>query len=319
MQTPATGFLYDPCFLEHNPGEGHPECRARLEMTLAHLEPLDWFRHLVRVAPRPAEMEDLERVHDAAYIAHVKEACESGERLLDSPDVGICEASWEAAVLAAGGALELADQMMAGRIINGFGLIRPPGHHAETAQALGFCLFNNIAILARYLQQEHGLGKILILDWDVHHGNGTQHTFEDDPTVFYISLHQFPFYPGTGAAHETGHGDGRGYTLNCPMPPMAEDADYEEAFREKILPRAFDYKPDAVLISAGFDAHHQDPLAQIRLTTGFYGWMTACMMEVAAASAHGRVLSLLEGGYDLEALPRSIEAHLAVLAGIKTV
>jgi acetoin utilization deacetylase AcuC-like enzyme len=217
--------------------------------------------------------------------------------------------------LAAGAGLSLADELMAGTIRNGFALLRPPGHHAEKSQALGFCLFNNIAILARYLQRRHGLEKILILDWDVHHGNGTQHAFEEDPSVFYISLHQFPFYPGTGAGHEKGSGRGKGYTLNCPMPAGAWDGDYRTAFENVILPRAREYRPDAVLISAGFDAHFSDPLAQVQLSTEMYGWMTREIMAVAQEFSGGRVLSLLEGGYDLEYLPRCIEAHVAVLAG----
>lgn len=181
--------------------------------------------------------------------------------------------------------------------------------------ALGFCLFNNIAILARYLQKHHGLGKILILDWDVHHGNGTQHTFEEDPSVLYVSLHQYPYYPGTGASSETGRGRGKGATVNCPMRAGAGDSDYKSAFTETILPAVNAFAPEMVLISAGFDAHAADPLAQINLTTDCYTWMTKRMMEVADQHADGKMIALLEGGYDLKALAQSIAAHLRELSG----
>ena len=216
-------------------------------------------------------------------------------------------------MLAAGGVTALADNVISREIDNGFALIRPPGHHAERSMALGFCLFNNVAILARYLQKHHGLDRILVMDWDVHHGNGTQHTFEEDPSVLYISLHQYPFYPGTGAAHETGNGRGRGATLNCPMPAGATDEDYRVAFSQQILPKIDAFKPEAVLISAGFDAHRDDPLAQINLSTEFYGWMSQRMMEAAETHANGRLISMLEGGYDLHALSHCIGTHLKVL------
>ena len=232
--------------------------------------------------------------------------------------MGISTGSFDIALLAAGGALELADQVASGQLDNAFALTRPPGHHAERDMALGFCLFNNVAIAARYLQRHHGIEKVLILDWDVHHGNGTQHTFEDDPSVLYVSLHQYPYYPGTGAASETGTGRGAGATVNCPMPAGAGDAEYEHAFVERVLPAIDAFAPQFVLLSAGFDAHVDDPLAQMRLSTSFYGWMTARMLEVADRHAGGRLVSLLEGGYDTRALSASVEAHLAGLAGMTT-
>lgn len=308
-----TGFTYDPLFLEHDPGRGHPESPARLTAVLDHLQVLPWFGGLKKVAPRAAQEEWLRKIHSADYIQRAKEACEWGLRILDTPDVGISEKSYEAALLAAGAGLELADQMMAGKIRNGFALLRPPGHHAEESAAMGFCLFNNIAILTRYLQERHNLEKVLILDWDVHHGNGTQHSFEEDPSVVYVSLHQYPFYPGTGAASETGIGKGRGATLNCPMSAGASDRDYEKAFTEKILPKIESFKPDVFLISAGFDAHREDPLASIQLSTEFFSWMTERVMESAARFSKSRVLSLLEGGYNLDALPRCVAAHLQKL------
>lgn len=310
-----TGFLYDPRFLEHKTRSGHPECPERLERTLAYLQKLPWFKNLLPVQTRRAQNEWIQKIHSTGYALRAKQTCEKNQPILDTPDVCVSRQSYEVALLACGGALQLADAMISGKIENGFGLLRPPGHHAEKEFAMGFCLFNNIAILARYLQIKHTLEKILILDWDVHHGNGTQHTFEEDPSVLYISLHQYPFYPGSGALWETGAGKGKGATLNCPVRAGSDNAVYEEAFRTRILPKIDSFKPDAILISAGFDAHDQDPLADIRLTSDFFGWMSLRMMEVAAKYAGGRLLSLLEGGYNLDVLPECVAKHLEVLTG----
>ena len=221
--------------------------------------------------------------------------------------------SWEVANLAAGGVLGVADAVMQGTANNGFAMIRPPGHHAERDTALGFCLFNNIAITARYLQQFHGVEKVLILDWDVHHGNGTQHAFEADPSVLFISLHQYPYYPGTGAWSETGVGKGVGATVNCPMSAGSGNEEYQQAFTEKILPAIHQFKPEVVLLSAGFDAHQRDPLGAINLTTEFYGWMSQEMLAIADQYAQGRLISMLEGGYDLQALADCISTHVSAL------
>ena len=309
----STGFVYDERFLAHHAGAGHPERRERLESVIAHLRRQAWFETLHAVAPRPCERDWLETVHSGRLIERARDACRQGRSFLDVGDVGICRDSYEVARLAAGGALALADGVARGEFANGFALSRPPGHHAEHDLALGFCLFNNVAIAARYLQRRHGLGKVLILDWDVHHGNGTQHTFESDPSVLYVSTHQYPFYPGTGAATEEGEGRGRGATLNCPMPAGAGDHDYEAAFLRRILPKIDAFAPEAVILSAGFDAHAADPLAQIRLSTGFFSWMTERMLEVAERHAGGRLISVLEGGYDTGALPGCVAAHLGLL------
>jgi acetoin utilization deacetylase AcuC-like enzyme len=311
----TTGFLYDPSFLNHDTGPGHPECRERLVKTIKYLEDQPWFNELDKLKPRIAEPQWIESVHDGNYVHHAKKTCQSGASFLDSMDVTVCAASFDIALLAAGGTLVLADELIDGKINNAFALLRPPGHHAENSMALGFCLFNNIAILTRYLQLNHCLDKILILDWDVHHGNGTQHSFEEDPSVLYISTHQYPFYPGTGAFTETGVGQGIGATLNCPMTAGSTDNDYEHAFMEKILPKIDAFKPEAILISAGFDAHSSDPLAQVCLSTEFFGWMTERLMEKAEQHCEGRIISLLEGGYNLEMLPRCIGKHLSVLSG----
>ncbi len=313
----ATGFLYDERFLDHDAGARHPERRERLTSTMAHLQSLDWFEQLRMLAPRTADETWVESVHSRDLIERARSACEQELTFLDVMDVGISRASFDVALLAAGGAQELADKVIAEDVDNAFALCRPPGHHAEHDQALGFCLFNNVAIAARYLQKQHGLDKILILDWDVHHGNGTQHSFEDDPSVLYVSTHQYPFYPGTGARSETGTSRGAGATLNCPMPAGAGDEQYRQAFSETILPRIDAFAPEFVIISAGFDAHVDDPLANICLSTGFYGWMSARLMEVADKHCRGRLISLLEGGYNVNKLPHCVDEHLQVLAGRK--
>ena len=313
----STGLLYDPIYLEHDTGFGHPERSDRLTAVINYIQKQSYSSDIEHVSPRSAEPEWVHQIHTARYMERAETACRQNYSHLDVPDVAISPNSYDIALLAAGGALELGDRVMSGTLDNAFGLVRPPGHHAEHEMALGFCLFNNVAILARYLQKKHGLEKILILDWDVHHGNGTQHTFEEDASVFYVSLHQYPFYPGTGAASETGLGRGSGATLNCPMPAGAADADYKQAFVDRILPAVNDFKPEIVLISAGFDAHADDPLAQINLTTDCYGWMTERMMEAADRHANGRLIALLEGGYNLNALAQSVSVHLDTLSGSK--
>ena len=311
----STGFIYDATYLEHDTGPGHPESPARLTATMDHLQELSWFGDLKQFSPVPCELSLVEAIHAPDYIARVNKACQDGERFLDSMDTAICEESFEVALLAAGASLVLADEVMNGEIRNGFALVRPPGHHAEKDTALGFCLFNNVAILARYVQQQYGLEKVLILDWDVHHGNGTQHSFYEDPSVLYISTHQYPYYPGTGAATETGAGRGQGATLNCPMPAGSGDKDYEAVFEERILPKIDEFQPDFIIISAGFDGHRNDPLAQMNLSTEFFGWMTQRVMEKADKHCDGRIVSSLEGGYNLQALSLSIAEHLRVMAG----
>ena len=308
-----TGLLYDRVFLEHKTSQGHPECSERLQVSIQHLEQQSWFDSLIHLVPKTADLKWIESVHNLDYIKRAQATCSSGNHFLDSMDVSICPESYDIALLATGAVLEIADKVINKEIKNGLALIRPPGHHAEHDQALGFCLFNNVAILAKYLQQRHQLDKILILDWDVHHGNGTQHTFEDDPSVLYISTHQYPFYPGTGAYSETGIHQGVGATLNCPMPAGASDSDYELAFIDSILPKIDEFRPEAIIISAGFDAHIDDPLGQINLSAEFFAWMTERVMEKAEQYSDKRIISVLEGGYNLDMLPICIEKHLSTL------
>jgi acetoin utilization deacetylase AcuC-like enzyme len=310
-----TAFLSDDRFLLHDTGRTHPECPARLSAALDQLGKQPWFEQLVPVPAVACDKAWLCNVHDLELVRRAEQVCLGGHDYLDSPDVQISKQSFDIALLAAGGVLQLADAVVSGQVDNGFALVRPPGHHAEKNTALGFCLFNNVAIAARYLQRHHGLDKILILDWDVHHGNGTQHTFEDDPSVYYISLHQYPHYPGTGAASETGFGRGSGTTLNCPMAAGSGDDEYQLAFKQQILPGICEFRPEAVLVSAGFDAHYADPLGAINLTTSCYGWMTERLLEIADQYAGGRLMSVLEGGYNLEALAASVSEHLSTLLG----
>lgn len=314
-----TAFASDPRFQNHATGQGHPERSSRLAHTLDHLQAKEWFASLQTVEAVRCETEWLARVHHRQLIERARASCEQGLPYLDTPDVAISAESFEVARLAAGTVLNLADEVAHGRVDNGFALVRPPGHHAEHNAALGFCLFNNIAIAARYLQDQHGLEKILIVDWDVHHGNGTQHLFEEDPSVFYVSTHQYPHYPGTGAYSETGTGAGKGATLNCPMNAGAGNETYTQAFSETILPAIDAFGPDMILISAGFDAHQADPLGSINLTTEHYAWMTRRLMECADHHCNGRILSVLEGGYDLDALALSVAVHIGTLKGFSSV
>jgi acetoin utilization deacetylase AcuC-like enzyme len=308
-----TGFVYDDIFLKHETMPGHPERPARLEAIVSMLDETGLANELHRIAPREATLDDLTRVHEPHYVDFVKRAVESGQRVLDMGDTCVGPHSYRAALMAAGGVLAAVDAIVAGDVRNAFCAVRPPGHHAEAAQAMGFCLFNNVAVGARYAQAVHGLESVLIIDWDVHHGNGTQHAFYDDDTVLYVSTHQSPHYPGTGAASETGHGRGEGFSLNIPMRAGAGDAEFTKTFNDVIAPRADQFAPDLVLISAGFDAHDADPLSGLELTSACYGELTRIVKGIADRHAAGRLVSVLEGGYDLRALRGAVEAHLRAL------
>jgi acetoin utilization deacetylase AcuC-like enzyme len=262
--------------------------------------------------PAPCDPDRLIRVHPASYVAAIETACRRAPARLD-PDTVVSSGSWEAALLAAGAAIDACDAVAGGRLANAFVCARPPGHHAETGRAIGFCLFNNVAVAARHLQAERGLGRIFIVDWDVHHGNGTQQIFESDDSVFYFSTHQDPFYPGTGGGQERGHGRGEGFTLNVPLPAGTGDAEYLRIFREILRPAIESFAPEMILVSAGFDAHRDDPLASMAVTEEGFAGMTRIVREAAAEHCGGRVVSVLEGGYDLGALARAVEAHLIEL------
>jgi acetoin utilization deacetylase AcuC-like enzyme len=309
----STGFVTSPLFQRHDTGRGHPERAERTQAIESRLQASAlWTELVVKKAPELAR-EKLSHVHDARYVREVEQAIASGARVLDDGDTHVSADSWRAACAAAGGAVDAVDRVLAGEWDNAFVCARPPGHHAERSIAMGFCLFNNVAIAAQHLRREHALERIAIFDWDVHHGNGTQHIFERDPHVFYASLHQWPLYPGTGLATERGIGEGEGSTLNCPQPARAGDREWLSAFEQEVLPALERFKPEFVLISAGFDAHKDDPLAQTRLTDEAYRTMTQGMLELARDQCRGRLVSLLEGGYDLAALSRCVQIHLEEL------
>jgi len=252
------------------------------------------------------EMKYIEAIHSKSYIQRVENEIKDGISYLDSMDTAVCRDSYDVALKAVGGSLNMCDAVMEGRANNGFCAIRPPGHHAEWDYAAGFCIFNNIAISARYLQSQYDITRIAIVDWDVHHGNGTQHSFESDGSILYISLHQYPHYPGTGSVSETGSGAGKGYTLNIPMRAGNGDTEYNLAFQNQIIPALHTFKPDLVLVSAGFDAHRHDPLSSIMLSSESFGLFTKMLMAIAEKYSKGRVIAFLEGGYNLQSLADSV-------------
>ena len=297
--TPSFRVIEDPRYREHQGPDGHPERPERLR---AVGQALDAFGDQIdRVRPRPAEPQEILRVHQRELIDQIASTAAARLTALD-PDTYACAASHEAALLAAGGSVDLVRAIARGEVRSGLAAVRPPGHHAESHRAMGFCLFNNVAIAARALQAEEGVDRVLILDWDVHHGNGTQHSFESDPSVLYASMHQFPFYPGTGAAGESGVGAGAGATLNIPLPAGCCDAEYIGVFQRLVAPVVMAFRPEMILVSCGFDAHADDPLASMQVSGDGFRAMTAIVRRLADELCEGRVAFILEGGYALSGL-----------------
>lgn len=305
----ATGLVFDEAFLAHRAPYEHPESPARLTSIRARLEKEGLFDQCERVPARPANDEELLAIHEPALLATVAATAKLDFVQLD-PDTYACRDSARAARLAAGGLIDLTLRVGAGSLANGFALLRPPGHHAESGYAMGFCLFNNVAVAAAAARRD-GARRVLIVDWDLHHGNGTQHSFWNDPDVLYFSMHQYPFYPGTGGADEVGGPGALGRTVNVPWPPGCGDAEYLAAFDRLLLPIARSFEADVVLVSAGFDAAQGDPLGSMRLTAAGYQAMTRRLQSLA----RGRVVLALEGGYNLSAIAHSAEACLRVLLG----
>ncbi|MBN1878190.1 MAG: histone deacetylase [Anaerolineae bacterium] len=296
----TTGYVYDPVFLAHTK-RGHPESAERLSAIMSELEDSDLKEMLVHVPSRAAEPEELALIHDITYIAQVKSLSQAGGGYLDM-DTYVTPYTYEAAAKAAGSTVDLTLTVLDGKLDNGFALVRPPGHHALRFQGMGFCVFNNIVLAARVAQQQRDIERVAIVDFDVHHGNGTQPMTEEDPTILFISTHQYPFYPGTGGLHEIGKGAGEGYTVNLPLRVGVDDAGFVDLYREIVIPSLQRFKPDLMLVSAGYDAHWDDPLAGLALSLAGYAAISKMLVMAAETLCQGRIIFVLEGGYNLPVL-----------------
>lgn len=314
-------YLYDQTYLMHYAGSGHPESPGRLIAIKNAVETAELFDQLIPLNPRvkPADLETLSLVHDRQYINTVKNECETGHHFLSTGDTSICEDSYRVAVHAVGGCLAAVDAVFESSPANtdkpstAFCAVRPPGHHASANRGMGFCIFNNIAVAARYAQKKHSAKRILIIDWDVHHGNGTQDIFYDDDSVLFMSVHQHPLYPGTGAKHETGSGKGIGFNINRPLPPGSGNKEIIDVFVNDFIPAADKFKPDLVLISAGFDSRLNDPLGHFHLDNKGFRLLTKITREIAKTHSQNRLVSILEGGYSFAGLAASVLSHLQEL------
>ncbi len=311
----ATGLVTGSIYKDHITGHAHPERPARIEAVLNELQSQGLRDRLQEITPNPVDEESLLRVHSADYLKTAQSDIESGACQLSTGDTAICPASWEVAKMAAGGLVSAVDAVMSQVVDNAFCATRPPGHHACPDKGMGFCVFSNVAVAARYAQQKHGVGKVAIVDWDVHHGNGTQDVFYDDDSVLFFSTHQSPWYPGTGDADETGTGRGLGTTKNVPMVAGAGKDEVVAAFSDYLIPMCEKFRPELVLISAGFDSRRNDPLGGFTLDDDDFAELTRLMMSIAQQYAGGRIVSALEGGYSLEGVAKASSAHVAALLG----
>ncbi|MFH1782637.1 MAG: histone deacetylase [Candidatus Omnitrophota bacterium] len=308
----STALIYHPIYLRHDTGDTHPERASRLQAILRKLKQTSFIDKLELVEPKIADLKDVELVHPKDHILSIRDACKSAPVNLD-PDTPVSKDSYEAALFAAGGVIEAINHVHEEEVDNAFCMVRPPGHHACPSRAMGFCLFNNIAIGARYILEYFKLKRVLIVDFDVHHGNGTQEVFYDDPSVLYISLHEYPHYPGTGSKDEEGEGKGKGFNLNIPMSSGSGDKEYIDMFNNVIAPKVDDFQPEFILLSAGFDGHKDDPLSSITLTDRGYYEMTSILKDLAEKYSQDRLVSVLEGGYNLISLANSTYSHLQSL------
>lgn len=311
---PVTGVVWDPVYLEHMTDAGHPEHPRRLEPLYLRLADPAAKRRFVTIAPMAASDEEILLAHSPDYLSRVKATANRPTAAL-SADTLTCDQSFRVATLAVGGTLEAIRQVVAGRLVHALVLARPPGHHAERTRAMGYCIFNNVAIGARLATTSLGLARVLVVDWDLHHGNGTQHQFERDPSVFFFSSHQFPHYPGTGHFTETGLGPGEGTSMNVPLGRGCGDAEFAAIYRRLLVPVAAAFRPELILVSAGFDIHSLDPLGAMRVTPVGFAGLTRIIMEIARKTCAGRVVFCLEGGYHAEALADSALAMLDELTG----
>ena len=310
-----TAFIHHPIYEKHDTGPGHPETAARYRVIMDAVSgDAALWDQLVEITPEKASKGLIQAAHTREHFRRVENAVENGEGMLDA-DTVVSMRSFDAALFAAGGACRAVDAVVSGEAKNAFVNVRPPGHHATAQKAMGFCLFNNVAVAARYAQNKFKqIERVAVIDWDVHHGNGTQGIFYDDPSVFFFSMHQYPWYPGTGSRGETGVGRGLGATLNIPLRAETNALDQRGAFEAAIEEISRKMTPDLIFISAGFDAHLRDPLGQLRLEDEDFAAMTAVVRDWADDACEGRVVSVLEGGYDLETLGQTVAAHITALA-----
>jgi acetoin utilization deacetylase AcuC-like enzyme len=308
----TVAIVRDPIYLKHSNGPMHPEGPERLLVIDSMLSEFPLKEQLTDIPPRDATFEELAWIHDENYIRRIEQTRESRFTVLD-PDTSATSDSYAASLRAAGGTVEAAAAVLRGRFPAAFAFVRPPGHHAEAGRAMGFCLFNNVAVAAAYALRRHDLKRVLIVDWDVHHGNGTMHSFYDMDDVLYFSVHQYPHYPGTGRIDEIGRGAGQGYTVNVPLCGGQGDEDYLFVFREILVPVAREYNPELILVSAGFDTHRNDPLASMGLSSSGYGLLTAVLQDLAEECCPGRIAFTLEGGYDHTALSEGVADVLQTL------
>jgi acetoin utilization deacetylase AcuC-like enzyme len=310
-----TGYVHDNRYMLHDTGPYHPEMAERLSAVYDGIKSAGLLDQVTLLPAVRADLKWIQSVHDTAYIQRFEEVCLSGNRTFDYPDNQMCVDTYETAFLAVGGVLDATRRVMEGELDNAFCAVRPPGHHAETNQAMGFCYFNNVAIAARYLQQAHDIQRVGIIDFDVHHGNGTQHIFEADPTVFYYSIHQHPSFafPGTGREFEEGADEGSGFTKNSPVLPGQGDDIYRQLIESDLVPAIDAFKPQVIIVSTGFDGHQDDDMSDVNLTTDGYTWIMQAVMKLVNRHADGRVVSVLEGGYCLERLGELAANHVRVL------
>jgi len=309
----TTGYVYDPLYLKHD-WPGHPENAGRLEAIIQRLEVEGMLQRLVHIPAQPATEEQMARVHFQPYLASLRRIAERGGGYLD-PDTYVAPASWEAVRLAAGGLIALVEAVLDGRVENGFALVRPPGHHARPNRGMGFCLVNNVAIATCAALEERGVKRVLIVDFDVHHGNGTQEVFEEEEGVCYFSTHLYPFYPGTGHWQEKGRGPGEGTVINVPLPVRVGDTGYGRIFAEVLAPLARRYQPELILASAGYDGHWRDLLALMGLSVAGFALITRTLKELAEEWCSGHLVFALEGGYDRQVLAQSVLTTFALLLG----
>lgn len=309
----STAYVYDPLYLKHDASE-HPENSRRLEYIMKHLQEAGFLARMQHLPARDATTDELATVHHPSYIARIRAASEGKVGWLDA-DTYIGPSSYAAALRAAGGVLRAVEAVLEGEVNNAFALVRPPGHHAISNRAMGFCLFNNVAIAARHALQKYKLDRVLIVDFDLHHGNGTQDAFYEESRVLYFSTHQYPYYPGTGHWQETGRGAGLGYTVNVPLPSGVGDTGYQRIFDEILVPIARRYQPQLILVSAGYDAHWMDPLGMMLLSVSGYANLVRVLVALAGEFCEGHLVMALEGGYNLEALALSVAATFSMLLG----